>query len=106
MRDHPLMVGAREADDLSAIGVESQIRQAGLKPEDVMYVAEQRALRMILFLVRCMNEEQIKQYSAQTEGKFALSTYEKYLYRMFITAEMDGIIIGWRANQQQQTEKP
>jgi hypothetical protein len=103
MANHPLTVAARDNDDLSEIDFKSSIRQAGLEPEDALYVAEQRALRCVLTFVRKMSPDQIRAFS--TYQTFKLSEYELYLYHMFTSCELDGMLIGWRAKQEQE-KKP
>ena len=100
IENHPLTQAARLSDDLSEIDIESSIRQAGLEPEDLAYVAEQRALRYVLICVRKMSPDQFRELNKLGRYQaFKLSEYELYLLRMFISCEMDGLMVGWRGHQ-------
>jgi hypothetical protein len=104
MRDHPLAVAAREINDelCEKYGLQGACEKCGLKLPDLIYMAEQRALRA-LFASYGRNL-QLKRVDT-----FQLSESEERLCRTLTSAYMDGLLIGWRAReiyeQQQQTTK-
>lgn len=98
---HPLTIAARELDEIeSSTHLPQVVESMGLQADDLMYVARQRALRCVLLLVRKMPLEQTK--NINTLKIYKLSDYELYLLHLFTACEMDGMAIGWRAQQENQ----
>jgi hypothetical protein len=103
MANHPLAVAARETNDelCEKLGLEGTCQKCGLKLPDLIYMAEQRALRALF-----------AQYGRNLQLKhptsFQLSESEERLFKALTTAYMDGLLIGWRGKeiyeQQQKTE--
>lgn len=103
MADHPLSIAARELDDLSEqTHLPDVVDSIGLKADDLMYVAQQRALRCVLLLVRKIPLGHIR--NIKTTQIYKLSAYELHLYHMFTACVMDGLAIGWSAQQKQENQ--
>jgi hypothetical protein len=88
---------ARAAADNDSIaeerGMEAAAEVVGLNPEDVFHVAEQRALRAVL-------TSRGKPLPGSKEF-VALTRAEMVDVAILTALSMDGIVIGWRAGQQQ-----
>jgi len=100
MANHPLTIAVREIDGLSDHGknVGEVCEDIGLKAEDVMYVAEQRALRSVYFFSRGI------QLKLTESVEIRLNPIEMKMLLQFESAYMDGLCIGWRARDYVQKE--
>jgi hypothetical protein len=94
MKDHPLAVAAREINDelCEKYGLQGICEKCGLKLPDLLYMAEQRALRA-LFASYGRNLQ------LQRVDSFQLSESEETLCRTLTSAYIDGLLIGWRARE-------
>lgn len=98
MKNHPLAIAARETNEWAEEGIEAACKKLGLKVEDVYYVAEQRAYR-VLYAMRGINLT----VTAPLELKLQPEDVE-LMVKVIIPAYMDGLAIGWRAQQIEQKE--
>lgn len=99
MANHPLAVAAREVNDYAEKnGLGATCEKFGIKLEDLKYMAEQRALRT-LYVARGARDVNFKQ-----PFKIQLSPADLPLYLALVAAYMDGIIIGWRGKECEQSK--
>lgn len=92
-RNHPLMEAARYNDaQAEEAGVKHAIEALGLTWDDVMYVAEQRALRIVLL------QRGDGSLEAAAGGQpFTLDDNDRAAMRVVALASLDGIALGWNA---------
>lgn len=93
---HPLLEAARYNDAFcEEHGLLPMIERGGLVPDEVMYVAQQRALRVVLIeshrLEETMNVTQATRIELTPEENAKLLNY--------IPIYLDAIMLGWKANQ-------
>lgn len=99
MKDHPLAIAARELNNYAEEhGLEAACEFAGLKIEDVKYMAEQRALRAI-WAYKGINLKGTEPVA------LLLSSDEKVLFRQLVPAYMDGLVTGWLGKMREQQTK-
>lgn len=99
MKDHPLGLAARYNDaDAEERDITSVIEgTTGFKIDDVMYLAEQRALRMLGIVMPerfgwlLGNKTSFEPVALTTEDRLTMISYQ--------SAVLDGIMIGWRAHE-------
>ena len=91
---HPYMEAARYADAYAEDGgFEHAFNVAGIDMEAVLYVAQQRALRLAIVLSR--GEGALSDANAGGRGaSFRLSPAEEGMMRAMYVAVMDGLFIG------------
>jgi hypothetical protein len=95
MADNPLAVAAREVNNYAEThGLKETCERFGQKLEDVHYIAEQRALRCVVAASRGLN---ISGVSRPVMVK--MTDDEHKLFLTLTMAYVDGLMIGWRANQ-------
>jgi hypothetical protein len=96
--DHPLARASREVNEYcEKHGLPETCALVGLKFDDLLYMARQRALRS-LFATYGRNFNPKKPTSIQ------LSPSEERLLLALTMSCMDGLVIGWRAQQQHTKE--
>jgi hypothetical protein len=93
MASHPLARAAREVNAYAEThDLEATCEHYGLKLEDVMYIAEQRALRALY-----------SQYginlNAPSPMILKLTPEQAKQHLTLTTAYMDSLVIGWRARE-------
>jgi hypothetical protein len=99
MANHPLAKAAREVNAYAeAHGLEATGEYYDLKYEDVMYIADQRALRALY-----------AQYGINLNPNYPmvlqLSPEQLKQHVLLMAAYMDGLVIGWRAKEIAENEK-
>lgn len=93
MKDHPLSQAAREINDgPDRHDLAKTCANHGLKLDDVVYMAEQRALRA-LYARYGINLQ------LQKPAVLSLSKADEALMPTLIAAYMDGLLIGWRGKE-------
>lgn len=94
--DHPLLVAARYNDaEVEEHGLEALTKKCELPLDDLRYIAEQRALRMVLVQRGRQNEiARIKQATA-----VSLSIEEQATVEALTPLYLDAILLGWRARE-------
>jgi len=100
MKDHPLMLAARYNDARAEeVGVEAVLEQMGLALADVVYLAEQRALRVVaVFSTR----PEMKRLLVNTNRPMAvprMHDHERRVFQIAQTAYLDAIAIGYKARE-------
>ena len=92
-RNHPLMEAARYNDaQAQEGGVKHALERLGLTWDDAMYVAEQRALRVVL-----MQRGDGSLEAAVSGQPFRLEHSDEAAMRFIALASLDGIALGWNA---------
>lgn len=97
---HPLAQAAADNDSMAEEGgIPMALTRIGLSVEDVMYVAEQRALRAVMVESGRLPELQRahREGSVRPQG-FKLSNLERHRMVLYQAMYADAIAIGWRAN--------
>jgi len=92
MKSHPLAIAARYNDaEAEEYGVEKTVKRQGFDWDEILHVAEQRALRVI-----AMDNPRLA--AALKDGQAASLTADQ-LHGLIVlkSAILDGIMIGWRA---------
>lgn len=103
MKDHVLGIAARYNDaDAEEHGFEEVISRQGLTLEDLHYLAQQRAMRA-LYVVLGKDMEIFK--SPKPIPFPILSAKERWLFTALTTAELDGMMIGWRAAKLEMSDR-
>lgn len=93
MVNHPMAISARETNSYAEKhGIEETCEHYNLNVEDVRYMAEQRALRVI-YARRGIN------LNMKTHEILSLTLEEANLQLSLMMAYMDGLVIGWRARE-------
>ena len=93
MAQHPLAKAAREVNDYAEThGLNETCERYNLATEDVRYIAEQRAYR-VLWAIKGIN------LNLKEHRILLLSAKEKEMLMSLTMAYMDGLVIGWRANE-------
>ena len=93
MAKHPLAIAAREVNDLAEKkDLAETIEQYDLKLPDLLYMANQRALRGV-YAAKGIN------LNLKEAVEIALSPEEKRLHVTLTSCYMDGLLIGWRARE-------
>lgn len=98
-QNHPLTEAARYGDaQCEERGIEATVAEHGLDLDAIMYVAEQRALRIVVMLSR--GHEALT--AMASSGKFEtirLTPSEDDMLEQFKVAYLDGLFIGWLARK-------
>ena len=82
------------------IGVAGALARIGLNVEDVMHLAEQRALRAVMVESGRVAEMQAAHaHGSQRPQGFSLSAAEKERQMFYMTIYVDAIALGWRAKE-------
>lgn len=91
--DHPLLVAARYNDaDAEEHGFYSALERMGLVPDEVMYIAHQRALRTVL-----IESNRLGDIDQTKPTPIELSPEEEDRLVTLTAAVLDGVVIGYRA---------
>lgn len=108
MKDHPLGLAARYNDsDAEEHGFVETVTKQGLELSDVLYLAEQRAIRVVM-LQEGRFEEFQRAYATNQPATIVLSVEERLTVELLKVVYIDGILIGWRGRDiaiRQQDEK-
>lgn len=92
---HPLLMAARYNDaECQDHGLEGTITKHGLDLDDLIYVAEQRALRLVLIHSGRFNEINPTKATA-----IVLNSAEQSEVERLIPLYLDAIFLGWRAKE-------
>lgn len=95
--NHPLTEAARYGDaQAEEQGIEAMIAQQGMDLDALTYVAEQRALRIVIMSTR--GAAALKRMAGS--GRFenvSLTQEEDAMLEIFKIAYLDGLFIGWSA---------
>lgn len=96
-RNHPLTEAARYSDaQCEEQGIEATVASSGLDLEAIVYVAQQRALRLTVLLNR--GEQALKKLSSNSRFEVvSLSPTEEAMMESFTLGYLDGMFIGWTA---------
>jgi hypothetical protein len=93
MEFHPMAVAARDINDYADIhGMRKTCLDNGIEPEDLRYIAEQRAIRVL-----CASYGRNLQLKKVTTMQF--SANELAQIKMIAIAYMDALMIGWKAKE-------
>lgn len=95
MKDHPLGIASRYNDaECEEHGFKEVIQRQGLEFSDVMYAAEQRAIR-ILWIALDRDLAIFKEPGFIVLPRLTMA--ERRSLVTYQSAELDGMMIGWRA---------
>jgi hypothetical protein len=92
-----LAAACRAQDNLADIGTAMGdiLKQRGIDPADALYVAEQRALRMVLVL-----ENRLKEVDQTKLSPVSLSARERKVQAQFATIWLDGLVAGVKTGKE------
>lgn len=94
-RDHPLLLAARYNDaEAEDHGLRRTVEKHGIDFETLQYVAEQRALRIVM-----LQNGQLPEGQSTECRTIELSTEQRGLLDALVPLYLDAILIGWRANE-------
>lgn len=98
-RNHSLTEAARYADaQTEERGLPGALDDMGIDTEAVLHVAAQRALRLTLLTSR--GEKALKAITqSNTPTPIRMSRAEDAMCSTLTIAVLDGLVIGWKANQ-------
>lgn len=110
--NRPLLMSARFNDDLAERkGTEQAVAELGLDLDEVVYVAEQRALRLTLHANGRSDELQSLHWPSAGKAtdrdrrRFSnmpavrLDRAEQEQFQWFVSCSLDGICLGWGAHR-------
>jgi hypothetical protein len=93
--NHPLIEAARYNDaQAEELGLEPMIKNSGVDYTTMLYLAQQRALRLTVLT----NYGTAGLRRMIMTGSFDLTADDEELMMAFATACMDGIMIGWNGS--------
>lgn len=97
-RYHPLTEAARNNDAIAEEqGFEKAIQHLGLNVEAVMHIARQRAMRLVILVMR--GPIVLKELNTGRPEVVRLSDDEEAMVQTLTLGLLDGIVIGWRGRE-------
>lgn len=103
MKDHPLGIASRYNDaECEEHGFKEFIKQQGLEFSDVMYAAEQRAIR-VLWIALGRDMDIFKEPGFVVLPRLTMA--ERRSLVAYQSAELDGMMIGWRAAKLEKSDR-
>jgi hypothetical protein len=97
IKKEQLAAAVRAADNLADIGTSMGdiLKQRGIDPTDALFVAEQRALRMVLVL-----ENRLKEVDQTRLSPVSLSARERKVQAQFASIWLDGLLAGVKTGKE------
>lgn len=98
----PLMLAARynDADAEDHGTIQAVIERLGMDFDEVVYVAEQRALRLVL-----LRRGRLDELSRTEFQRLPMTEFERAEVEALTTLYLDGIALGWRAQMIERKDK-
>jgi hypothetical protein len=99
MEFHPLGLAARYNDAAAEeVGVLQAVADLGLRMSDVVYLAQQRAIRNVMIATGRIGELQ-EMYRTNKPRHVDFTEVEQAMIEQFALAILDAVCIGWKGHE-------